>query len=209
MTLYKSSVQSEHPVDVDVEIRINGVLVRPVTDPNMIPPVGLTKDNQEAILAGLRAMQILRRRYSGVFTGNGDVTLTKWESLGYLAAITDAITAAGLDHETTTPQQAASIATSVKSWDMGFLQLSEVQPPIGVEQLAELSTGEFLQLESGPVVLFSIGDTEHTAKVVGKHVGTYATAQPVFFTARHVGPGLVELLVGPMHKDGWDCIQPL
>lgn len=190
------------PLAVEVQVLINGVPVTWRRDPNHVPPPGISEANVADILAGLRAIQMIQRQYSGLFAGKGDVMLTSWEGLPYAAAITKAIQAAGLHHEAPMRPTTPALAASAAKFGKGAIQVTSITPPATMDIIRDVREAYFHQTTDGPQVWFTHGDTVYKANVVGNNTATMATSQAVYFVAKHQAHNMIELSVEPVGA-GW------
>lgn len=195
------------PLAVEVQVLINGVPVTWRRDTNHVPPPGISEANVADILAGLRAMQLLQRQYSGVFAGNGDVMITPWSSLPYIAAVNKAIEAAGLHHEQPLQPMIPSIAASAAKFGQGAIQVTGIEPPATLDAIRLVRGATFYQTSDGPQVWFDHGDTVYKASVVGNNTAALVSRQPVYFVIKHQAHNMMELTVQPV--DGlWEYTVP-
>jgi hypothetical protein len=194
----KGDAEAPVPLAVEVQVLINGVPVTWRRDTNHVPPPGISEANVADILAGLRAMQLLQRQYSGVFAGNGDVMITPWSSLPYIAAVNKAIEAAGLHHEQPLQPMVPSIAASAAKFGQGAIQVTGIEPPATLDAIRLVRGATFYQTSDGPRVVFNYNGNPYTATVVGDNTATLADGQAVYFVIRHQAHNMIELTVKPV-----------
>jgi hypothetical protein len=192
---------------VEVQVLINGVPVTWRRDTNHVPPPGISEANVADILAGLRAMQLLQRQYTGVFAGQGDISITPWDGLPYAAAINKAVEAAGLHHEAPVLPAAPSIAASAAKFGRGAIQVVSITPPATMDAIRMVRGATFYQTTDGPQVMFHHNGTTYVAKVVGDNMATLTSGQSVYFVAKHQAHNMVELSVQPVGGQ-WEHTLP-
>lgn len=195
------------PLAVEVQVLINGVPVTWRRDPNHVPPPGISEANVADILAGLRAMQTLQRQYTGVFAGQGDISITPWDSLPYVAAINKAVEAAGLHHEAPMQPTTPSIAASAAKFGRGAIQVTGITPPATMETIRAVRGATFYQTTDGPQVMFHHNGTTYVAKVVGDNTAALTSGQAVYFVAKHQAHNMIELSVQPVGGH-WEYTEP-